>query len=74
MLPLFDAYPTLSESLAHIPICDLPTPVDRLPIPGLDDLDLWVKRDDISAPLFGGNKAHERWSSCWQKRGITTAM
>ena len=57
MLALFNAYPALRDNLTHIPICDLPTPVERLPVPGLADLDLWVKRDDISAPLFGGNKA-----------------
>lgn len=47
------------SSLAHLPL-SRPTPVERLD--GLSDetgSDLWVKRDDRSAELYGGNKVRK---------------
>jgi 1-aminocyclopropane-1-carboxylate deaminase/D-cysteine desulfhydrase-like pyridoxal-dependent ACC family enzyme len=58
MIPLFDRYPRLAESLPRVALCDLPTPVMRLERLGaaLHLPHLYVKRDDLTAPLFGGNK------------------
>lgn len=57
-LPLFRAWPTLTEKLSHTALCECPTPIenaqamaDRL---GLQSLS--IKRDDLSAPDYGGNK------------------
>jgi len=58
MLPLFQEYPTLRAHLAHVLLAELPTPVVRLTTLeshlGLDQL--YVKRDDLSGPVYGGNK------------------
>ncbi len=58
MIPLFDRYPRLAESLPRVALCDLPTPVRRLERLGaaLHLPHLYVKRDDLTALLFGGNK------------------
>jgi 1-aminocyclopropane-1-carboxylate deaminase/D-cysteine desulfhydrase-like pyridoxal-dependent ACC family enzyme len=56
--PLFTRYPALHETLPFLPLGDLPTPVHRITqleeAVGIDAL--WVKRDDISAGDYGGNK------------------
>jgi 1-aminocyclopropane-1-carboxylate deaminase/D-cysteine desulfhydrase-like pyridoxal-dependent ACC family enzyme len=47
------------SSLAHLPL-SRPTPVERLD--GLSDesgSELWVKRDDLTADLYGGNKVRK---------------
>lgn len=55
--PIFDAFPSLD-----VPWCalgDFPTPVQSLaPVArALDvDADAWVKRDDLSSDVYGGNK------------------
>ena len=55
---LFTRYPALRETLPFLPLGDLPTPVHRITdleeAVGIDAL--WVKRDDISASDYGGNK------------------
>ena len=53
-LPLFARYPALT-SLPHVALGVFPTPVERLQLPGTA-AQLWVKRDDLTAPAFGGNK------------------
>ena len=57
-LLLFRRLPRLGETTPRIALADLPTPVERWrsleasrSIGGL-----WVKRDDLTAPRFGGNK------------------
>ncbi|MBU2489671.1 MAG: pyridoxal-phosphate dependent enzyme [Proteobacteria bacterium] len=61
MIPLFDTYPALSQNLSRVPLMAGPTPVEAAPglgerigVPGL-----WVKRDDISGGLYGGNKVRK---------------
>lgn len=53
-LPLFERFP----SLARLPRAKLgvfPSPVSRIAgLPGGGDI--WIKRDDLDAPSFGGNK------------------
>ena len=55
---IFERYPALRESLPFIQLGELPTPVHR--ITGLEEAigvdKLWIKRDDISALDYGGNK------------------
>ena len=50
--PLLTRFPHLAN-LAPVALCDLPTPVE--PLPEQSPL-CWVKRDDISAHPYGGNK------------------
>ncbi len=49
---LLDVWPALEASLAWTPLGDLPTPVQEYSDLG----SLWVKRDDLSSPVYGGNK------------------
>jgi len=55
---LFRRFPDLVGRLPWIPLVDLPTPVRKLEALGgkLGMTDLWVKRDDLTSPLYGGNK------------------
>ncbi|MBN1883296.1 MAG: pyridoxal-phosphate dependent enzyme [Deltaproteobacteria bacterium] len=56
--PLFQAFPTLEARLPHVTLGDFPTPVHRMK--GLEDRlgvrDLYIKREDKSSSLYGGNK------------------
>ncbi len=58
MIPLYDTHPTLSAHLPWQGLSDCPTPVQRLQ--GLQRETgasaLYLKRDDISGPHYGGNK------------------
>lgn len=55
--PLFVRYPALAESVPWIPLAELPSPVDELvPPDGMRRGRLFVKRDDVISPLYGGNK------------------
>jgi len=57
-LPLFEQYPQLGEKLPHVSLGEFPTPVQRLTRLGaeLSVEHLYVKRDDLSGRLYGGNK------------------
>lgn len=57
-LPIVDRYPLLA-TLPHVALGTLPTPVERLHLdtPGLTEL--WVKRDDLTSTLYGGNKVRK---------------
>lgn len=58
-LPLFDAYPRLAGALPRVALAQYPTPVQRM-----EQLEsalncgarIFVKRDDLSSNLYGGNK------------------
>jgi len=56
--PLFQAFPTLEARLPHVTLGDFPTPVHRMK--DLEDRlgiqKLYVKREDKSSLLYGGNK------------------
>ena len=58
---LFQKYPHLSKQVAWLPLGQFPTPVRRLVnlerALGFDSL--WIKRDDLSGPLGGGNKVRK---------------
>jgi D-cysteine desulfhydrase len=50
--PLFERFPQL-QRIPTVQLCTLPSTVERVT---LDDATFWIKRDDINAPEFGGNK------------------
>ena len=52
MNALFRAYPALEGKVPWTALGDFPTPVERV-------LDIWVKRDDRSGALYGGNKVRK---------------
>jgi 1-aminocyclopropane-1-carboxylate deaminase/D-cysteine desulfhydrase-like pyridoxal-dependent ACC family enzyme len=54
--PLQIFFPKLLRILNPIELCELPTPVEALP--GLGN-NAWVKRDDLSNQLYGGNKTRK---------------
>jgi 1-aminocyclopropane-1-carboxylate deaminase/D-cysteine desulfhydrase-like pyridoxal-dependent ACC family enzyme len=57
-VPLFEHYPLLREKLPYVSLGQFPTPVERLRRLGseLGIGQLYVKRDDLSGSLYGGNK------------------
>ena len=61
MPPLFSSYPALQKRLPWVSLGTLPTPVERLT--GLCGKcgrnDLYIKRDDVSADPYGGNKVRK---------------
>lgn len=54
-IPLFGRFPGL-RAVPRAELCTLPSPVHRLDHPAISG-DMWVKRDDLNAPICGGNKA-----------------
>lgn len=60
-LTLFQAFPGLASKLAHLPLAELPTPVQALPALGehLGHRNLYLKRDDLSGKPYGGNKVRK---------------
>jgi D-cysteine desulfhydrase len=55
-LPILELAPGLTRR-PFLPIVARPTPIERLPACGER---VWVKRDDLASPLYGGNKIR-RW-------------
>ncbi|MFQ6103010.1 MAG: 1-aminocyclopropane-1-carboxylate deaminase/D-cysteine desulfhydrase [Candidatus Glassbacteria bacterium] len=59
--PLFEAYPSLRSRVPRVSLGSFPTEVERLPALekklGLGSL--WIKRDDRSGRLHGGNKVRK---------------
>jgi D-cysteine desulfhydrase len=54
---LFSAWPALRGRLATASLGDFPTPISRLPAFDSDlAAPLYLKRDDRSSPIYGGNK------------------
>ncbi|MCX5995086.1 MAG: pyridoxal-phosphate dependent enzyme [Chloroflexi bacterium] len=58
MIPLFRHYPLLSEKVPHVSLGGFPTPVQKLDHLARDTgiNQLYIKRDDLSGKLYGGNK------------------
>lgn len=54
---LFRQYPGLMQSIPHVDLGVFPTPVQRLE--HLQHPSLWIKREDLSSPLYGGNKVRK---------------
>jgi 1-aminocyclopropane-1-carboxylate deaminase/D-cysteine desulfhydrase-like pyridoxal-dependent ACC family enzyme len=58
-LSLFRRYPGMMGRVPHIPLGTLPTPVERVAGLGPDDVAVYVKRDDVTGDLYGGNKVRK---------------
>lgn len=60
-LPLFRRYPLLASGLPYVPLGTWPTPLTSAPTlaEAIGVKELWVKRDDLSAPVYGGNKVRK---------------
>jgi 1-aminocyclopropane-1-carboxylate deaminase/D-cysteine desulfhydrase-like pyridoxal-dependent ACC family enzyme len=58
VIPLFEQYPLLREKLAYVALGEFPTPVQKLERLGaeLGISQLYIKRDDLSGKIYGGNK------------------
>ena len=56
-LPIFTEYSQLEGRLPWIQLGKFPTPVEQLT--HLNHPGLWIKRDDISSALYGGNKVRK---------------
>ena len=58
--PIFDIWPALRESLEFVDLGVFPTPIESLePVMrsiGAPDAPVYAKRDDLSSPIYGGNK------------------
>lgn len=57
MISLFEHYPALADALPHIGLADLPTPVEDAG--ALGRARLFIKRDDLTGSLYGGNKVRK---------------
>jgi D-cysteine desulfhydrase len=60
-LPLLIRYPGTRDALPRVPLAHLPTPVQeaRELAEVLGAGELWLKRDDVSGPVYGGNKVRK---------------
>lgn len=56
---LFARYPGLRSRLPWLPLATLPTPVEAWTPPADFRGRLFVKRDDLTSPLYGGNKVRK---------------
>lgn len=54
---LFDNYPELKKEIRHLPLGEFPTPVHQLKNLGFNNL--WIKRDDLTSSIYGGNKVRK---------------
>ena len=60
-IPLFQKYPALEKALPWMSIGDYPTPVQKMENLGkaVGYPGLWIKRDDKSSGIYGGNKVRK---------------
>lgn len=56
-LAIFRYYPSLKENLPWVQLGNFPTPVH--PLKNIGCKNLWIKRDDQTAQLYGGNKVRK---------------
>jgi len=54
---LFRSFPAMRDALPRAVLAELPTPVEKLE--GIDADSVYVKRDDQTAPYYGGNKVRK---------------
>lgn len=61
MIELFKSYPLLKEKLPYVSLGNFPTPVEKLENMGkkLGLNHLYIKRDDLSGTIYGGNKVRK---------------
>ena len=51
---LFENYPELKKRISYLPLGEFPTPIHQLKNLGFNNL--WIKRDDLTSSIYGGNK------------------
>ncbi|MET0286609.1 MAG: pyridoxal-phosphate dependent enzyme [Polyangiales bacterium] len=76
MNALVERWPQLAR-LARVELATLPTPVEPLPrISETLDSEIWVKRDDLTAARYGGNKVRklEYLLAAAKQRGANTLI
>lgn len=59
---LFDQWPELTKSIPWLSLGHFPTPLSRLSSLEQDlgfSGEIWLKREDLSSPLYGGNKVRK---------------
>jgi D-cysteine desulfhydrase len=57
---LFERFPALADSVPWRPLALVPTRIEPLPaVDGARDVQLFVKRDDHTSELYGGNKVRK---------------
>jgi len=58
--PIFDAFPALRGRVPFVPLAILPTPLVRMEqLSAMAGADVWVKRDGLTHPVYGGNKVRK---------------
>src|SRR5690554_4495070 len=59
--PIFAAHPALAERVPWRPLGDFPTPVEEVApdVAGPGAARLFVKREDLSSAIYGGNKVRK---------------
>ena len=58
--PINQRYPLLTRALPYLDLAALPTPLSRQSLTvGGQPVSLYVKRDDVTAALYGGNKVRK---------------
>jgi D-cysteine desulfhydrase len=58
--PLFDAFPALRDRVPFVSLADLPTPLEPMERLSAEvGSEVWVKRDGLSHPVYGGNKVRK---------------
>ncbi len=58
-IALFRRFPELEPRFPRVPLCDLPTPVERFGIDLPNAAAIYIKRDDLTARPYGGNKVRK---------------
>jgi D-cysteine desulfhydrase len=54
---LFEVFPEIQKRFPWTPLVNAPTPVERLErLSSQIGKDIWIKRDDKTSPIYGGNK------------------
>ncbi|UCG68322.1 MAG: pyridoxal-phosphate dependent enzyme [Thermoplasmata archaeon] len=61
MIPLFKRYPNLRGSIPHVSLGRFPTAIERMDTLGKKLVlnNLYIKRDDLSGEIYGGNKVRK---------------
>ncbi|MFC2111907.1 1-aminocyclopropane-1-carboxylate deaminase/D-cysteine desulfhydrase [Bacteroidota bacterium] len=58
---VFRIYPDLSRHIPWLSLVDIPTPVEEIGTSlGMPEGKLWVKRDDLTSNVYGGNKVRKQ--------------
>ncbi len=56
-IPIFEYFPELKKNIGWLKLTQLPTPLEYLSsISKKFGAEIYVKRDDLSSPIYGGNK------------------